>query len=203
MRMTFKIASSVLAVGVLSLTTSATASADPAPDETASPTVNEAAVTKAEQDRVRDFWTPDRMRGAENLDLIEVSPDEVDLDVPLGEERVVEPTEADTQAFPEGGGPWEGGGDVVSTAGRVFFTYDGRTASCSGNSVTSDNGSTVLTAGHCVKLEGNWHTDWMFVPAYDNGDAPHGEWVASETMATEEWTASEDMNYDVGAAVVE
>jgi V8-like Glu-specific endopeptidase len=68
--------------------------------------------------------------------------------------------------------------------------------------VTSGNKSTVMTAGHCVKLEGSWHTNWAFVPAYDNGNRPHGTWTAKSTLTTPQWNASEDLNYDVGAAVV-
>ncbi|MDF3144038.1 peptidase, partial [Streptomyces sp. T21Q-yed] len=105
-------------------------------------------------------------------------------------------------AFPNTGGQWSGGGAVVSTAGQVFFSYQGRTASCSGNAVTSANKSTVITAGHCVKLEGAWHTNWVFVPGYHDGQAPYGRWTASKTLSTPQWTASEDINYDVGAAVV-
>ena len=114
-----------------------------------------------------------------------------------GGARDVEPV-----AFPSGGGDWPGGGAVVKTAGRVFFTYQGRQASCTGNAVTSANKSVVLTAGHCVKLDGAFHTDWAFVPAYNNGNAPYGTWTAKATLATPQWVASEDINYDVGAAVV-
>ena len=105
-------------------------------------------------------------------------------------------------AFPSGGAQWTGGGKVGTTAGRVFFTYQGRQASCSGNAVTSGNKSTVITAGHCVKLDGAFHTNWVFVPGYNNGNAPFGTWTARATMATPQWVASEDINYDVGAAVV-
>ncbi|MDV6012665.1 peptidase [Haloechinothrix sp. LS1_15] len=100
------------------------------------------------------------------------------------------------------GEPWPGGGEVADTAGRVFFTFDGQDASCSGNAVTSENGSTVMTAGHCVKMDGSWHEDWVFVPGYHDGQAPHGEWPAEVTMATQQWVDNEDINYDVGAAVV-
>jgi V8-like Glu-specific endopeptidase len=113
----------------------------------------------------------------------------------------VEPTAAPA-AFPQAGGPWTGGGAVVKTSGRVFFTFQGRTASCSGNAVTSQNASTVITAGHCVKYQGSWHTNWVFVPAYDNGSAPYGQWTATKTLTTPQWEASEDINHDVGAAVV-
>lgn len=91
---------------------------------------------------------------------------------------------------------------MVQTSGRVFFTFQGRTASCSGNAITSQNASTVITAGHCVKYQGSWHTNWVFVPGYDNGDAPYGQWTATRTLTTPQWEASEDINHDVGAAVV-
>ena len=169
--------------------------------------VHDAARSAAAQERAAEFWTPERMRSAEPLDLLEAEPGEVTADVPRGTKQTVAPTRtaagpADIQAFPQPGGPWTGGGDVVTTSGRVFFTYGGRTASCSGNAVTSANGSTVMTAGHCVKLDGAWHTDWVFVPAYDNGQTPYGTWAATQTMSTPQWAASEDINYDVGAAVV-
>ncbi|MFC7306511.1 trypsin-like serine peptidase [Streptomyces monticola] len=151
---------------------------------------------------VEDFWTPERMRAAEPLDVLPVQPDDL-ADVKKGAELLVPPTGAPgTKAFPQKGGAWTGGGKVASTAGRVFFTYQGRQASCSGNAVTSANKSTVLTAGHCVKMDGAWHTNWVFVPGYKDGQAPHGKWTAAKTLSTPQWTASEDINYDVGAAVV-
>ncbi len=90
----------------------------------------------------------------------------------------------------------------MKTSGRVFFTFDGRTASCSGNAVTSQNQSTVITAGHCVKYQGSWHTNWVFVPAYADGNAPYGQWTATKTLTTPQWESGEDINHDVGAAVV-
>jgi hypothetical protein len=154
-------------------------------------------------------WTPEAMRSAIPIERLMPGTDASALnqDVRRGAPQRVEPTSAPSDdvlpmAFPESGGPWPGGGAVESTAGRVFFTYGGRQASCSGNAVTSGNKSVVLTAGHCVKLDGAWHTDWVFVPAYDNGDAPHGTWAARTTLATPQWTATEDINFDVGAAVV-
>lgn len=114
----------------------------------------------------------------------------------------VAPTVVSPTSFPQAGGAWTGGGAIVRTSGRVFFTMGDRTASCSGDSITSANGSTVITAGHCVKYQGAWHTNWVFVPAYDNGNAPYGQWPATKTLATDQWAASEDMNMDVGLAVV-
>ncbi|MEU4746652.1 hypothetical protein AB0G02_40200 [Actinosynnema sp. NPDC023658] len=143
------------------------------------------------------YWTPERMRSAAPLDLRAASPSALRATVPAGEPATVAP-----MAFPNGGSAWTGGGAVVTTAGRVFFTYQGRNASCSGNAVTSANKSLVITAGHCVKLDGAFHTNVAFVPAYNNGNAPYGTWNARATLTTPQWNASEDINYDVGAIVV-
>jgi V8-like Glu-specific endopeptidase len=166
-------------------------------------TVHLAADTPAEARAVAAKWTPEAMRNAIPLDrlLPAVNPGKLTADVRKGTPQVV-PSDAQPMAFPSSGAAWTGGGAVVSTAGRVFFTYQGRQASCSGNAVTSGNKSTVITAGHCVKLDGAFHTNWAFVPGYNNGNAPFGTWTARATMATTQWVATEDINYDVGAAVV-
>ncbi|MCB5168923.1 peptidase [Streptomyces bambusae] len=152
----------------------------------------------------KGFWTAERMRGATPLDLVLTPGTRLRAPAAQAAPTAVQPTAptAGPAAFPQAGGAWTGGGAVVRTSGRVFFTFQGRTASCSGDSVTSQNGSTVLTAGHCVKYQGAWHTNWVFVPAYDNGNAPYGQWSATQTFATDQWAASEDINYDVGLAVV-
>jgi V8-like Glu-specific endopeptidase len=157
----------------------------------------EQAVTKAEQSKVTDYWTAERMRSAVPIDQLLKPRQRLAGTVAAGKATTIAPT-----AFPNGGGQWTGGGKIVTTEGRVFFTYSGRTASCSGTAVTSANESTVITAGHCVKLDGAFHTNWVFVPAYNNGSTPYGTWTAKKTYATPQWVASEDINYDVGAAVV-
>ena len=194
-----------IAAGALAVATFATPSAA-APGSTL--VGQDAAVTAAQAKAVADFWTPERMRRATPMDQLTVAPSTLRA-VPRGEPSAVAPTpKGDTtssvgpMAFPNGGSAWTGGGAVVSTTGRVFFTYQGRTASCSGSAVTSANRSTVMTAGHCVKLSGAFHTDWAFVPAYNNGNAPFGTWTGRQLFATPQWVASENINYDIGAAVV-
>lgn len=205
-----------VAVEALPAVPAAAADAADAPDTAASHLVTD-TVSAAD---ATDYWTQERMRDAVELDKIELSrlPD-------LGDVRVGEPTSvapspagellrtsrllsgltgagAGSSAEETTGSPWTDGGEVVGTAGRVFFTIDGRDASCSGNAVTSENNSTVITAGHCVKYQGSWHSDWIFVPAYRDGEAPYGEWPAASTHTTPQWNATEDINYDIGAAVV-
>ncbi|MBL1084500.1 peptidase [Streptomyces actinomycinicus] len=178
--------------------------AEAAPDAADSgPSAATHTTSTAAQHKARTFWTAERMRGATPLDLLLTEQAARTLKAPEshGRSTTVAPTAA-LASFPQAGGAWTGGGAVAATSGRVFFTFQGRTASCTGNAVTSQNASTVITAGHCVKYQGSWHTNWVFVPGYDNGKAPYGQWAAAKTLTTPQWEASEDMNNDVGAAVV-
>jgi V8-like Glu-specific endopeptidase len=153
------------------------------------------AATATDQLHVERFWTPERMRQATPLDTISRRAGSLRA-VRRGLSQITPASAADP------GGAWNGRGRVTHTVGRVFFTYQGSTASCSGDAVTSANKSTVITAGHCVKLDGKWHKNWVFVPGYNNGKAPYGKWTAMRTLTTPQWKAHEDLNYDVGAAVV-
>jgi V8-like Glu-specific endopeptidase len=203
MKKSFRTAGILAAGSALLLVPMLSSTSQAAPKEKApQPAVRAAATTAAEQARVTKFWTKERMENATPMDTLVRDVKRPLSEVKRGLPKVVKPTKIGALAFPNGGGPYDGGGKVVTTTGRVFFTYQGRTASCSGDAVTSGNNSTVLTAGHCVKLEGAWHTDWVFVPGYDNGERPHGTWTARQTLATAQWDASEDINHDVGAAVV-
>ncbi|RJL21700.1 peptidase [Bailinhaonella thermotolerans] len=167
------------------------------PDPVATVASHAAAQSSAEQKRIVSYWTPQRMKSAMPLTLTKSRPAGKSIPPSAGAPAVVEPMRADSP-----GEPWTGGGDVVKTTGRVFFVYQGRNSSCSGSAVTSANKSTVITAGHCVKLGGQFHTNWVFVPAYNDGQTPYGTWAARSLLTTPQWNASEDINYDVGAAVV-
>jgi V8-like Glu-specific endopeptidase len=103
---------------------------------------------------------------------------------------------------------WHGPADdlVRATEGKVFFTKsDGRPYVCSATAISSANESVVWTAGHCVNTGGRgstFHTNWMFVPAYDHGDAPYGKWAARMLYTTQQWASSASFRYDFGAVVV-
>lgn len=89
------------------------------------------------------------------------------------------------------------------TIGKVFFTLGGQDYVCSGNVVTSTNRSVVTTAGHCVNEgPGAFATNWVFVPAYQNGSAPYGRWAARNLYTSSQWASKGDITYDVGFAVI-
>jgi hypothetical protein len=165
-----------------------------------SPRARLQAVGDSAEQRVTRYWTRERLRSAVPMERIFKAERPSQEHVRRGVRQQRPATRP--LSLPSLGSAWTRGGKVTQTAGRVFFTFQGRNASCSGDAVTSDNKSTVITAGHCVKLEGAWHTNWVFVPGYDDGDRPYGTWTARLTLTTPQWDAGEDLSYDVGAAVV-
>ena len=144
---------------------------------------------------VRGYWTADRMRDAIPID---------------NTNRGGGPRE---NAKPGGGGGGGGGttsatsvevgplatGSPLTAQGKVFFTDSGVNYVCSGTALAGD---VVWTAGHCVNDgPGDYHTNFLFVPAYRDGTAPFGKFAASQLLTTNGWHFSGEFGVDVGAAV--
>jgi len=140
---------------------------------------------------VVNYWTPERMEAATPAELqfggtaeqakAEAAP------LPWTSEEITTPY---TQA-------------PTSTHGKVFFTLGGGDYVCSGTALLSGNKSVVWTAGHCVNEgPGAFATNWQFVPAYKDGSAPLGVYVAENLLTPTAWKNSGDFSYDLGAAVV-
>ena len=91
-----------------------------------------------------------------------------------------------------------------SQYGVIFGTDSaGERFRCSGTSVEAPNLSLVVTAGHCVYDEGRWASrKWVFVPGYRYGERPFRAFVAHWIGTTPGWLHHENLNYDVGMAVV-
>ncbi|MGG5751962.1 trypsin-like serine peptidase [Zafaria sp. Z1313] len=91
----------------------------------------------------------------------------------------------------------------VPHIGKVFFTLGGQDYVCSGNSVVSGNDSVVSTAGHCLNEgPGSFASEFVFVPAYENGSAPYGQWPAETLYAPTAWIQQGDMSVDTAFAVL-
>jgi hypothetical protein len=91
-----------------------------------------------------------------------------------------------------------------SAQGKVFFTNNsGVNYVCSGTALSSTNQSVVWTAGHCVNEgPGAFYHNFLFVPAYRDGNAPYGRFAASTLLTTSGWQQNGEFGVDVGAAVV-
>lgn len=144
----------------------------------------ELATTRAQQRAVEAYWTPERMRSA------------IPADATIkGDATTAAASGITRAAVPE---------SPRSQLGKVFFTIGGVNYVCSGTATNSGNGDVVTTAGHCLHEGdgGAFASRFTFVPAYNNGSAPYGQWSASDLFTSSGWANSGDFNVDVGFAVM-
>ncbi len=90
-----------------------------------------------------------------------------------------------------------------STVGKVFYNVGSLVYACSA-SVSGQH--TLVTAGHCVYSHDpsrpGWLTDrWVFVPAYQSGVAPWGQWSPREFATTGEFL-NNNWAYDVAIVIL-
>lgn len=184
----------------LSLGGAGLATADPTGDSALETTT----LSTAEQDAAVGYWTEERMQAATPADDLVDEADAPDGQVESSETARIPAAEASPQAETARSAEAQPAAAAdTDHIGKVFFTVNGTDYVCSGNSVASDNGSTVSTAGHCTNEAGAWASNWVFAPGYDQGETPYGLWSASDLFSTEQWISSEDLDYDVAFAVVE
>ena len=143
----------------------------------------------------RAYWTPERMDRATPADLVLDAAGE--LSRAVSRPRAAIDISSSSQSFP------------ARAHGKVFFSIAGGTQPgdyvCSGTAVRSNSHTLSWTAGHCVndpEFGGGFATNWIFVPGYRNGEAPFGEWPATELLTTAAWGEDANIRQDLGAAVL-
>jgi V8-like Glu-specific endopeptidase len=92
------------------------------------------------------------------------------------------------------------------TIGKLFFNQNGGSYVCSASSIASSSAShAIITAGPCINDgAGHWSTNMVFVPAYNNGAAPYGQWpiIYATERAFVAWVSGGDLARDVAGAKV-
>jgi hypothetical protein len=176
---------------------------------------------------VREYWTPERMRRARSADRLVrgLEPATRPADTGGGEPGVVVPTVPRVPATGSGIAPralaapqpeqlaTDRSSAATSfperTHGKVYMTISGGLEpgdyQCSGTAVRSPSHTLVFTAGHCVfdsQFGGGAATNWIFVPGFDEGRRPFGNWTARRLYTTAGWQDSADARFDAGAAVL-
>src|SRR4051794_34713225 len=172
-------------IGLLSLAPAADAAV-----ERLHPPAGATASSAVEAARIRAYWTPERMRSAPPL-----APSGRSDPLALASFAPV----ADATAAP------------YPVNGRIFVRQGRGSGYCSGTAINSPTRQLVLTAGHCVNSGPRgrrgtsvWSRYLEFVPAYTDGVAPFGSFVALRpgVFALKPWTRESNPNFDIGAAVV-
>lgn len=140
------------------------------------------------------YWTEEKMKNA------------TPADEKLPKENKPAPNEYDNTESEKPGnasdpvGPKHATINVVvpSTAGKVFFSYQGNDYVCSASAINNDAKNLIITAGHCVhggSGEG-WHSNIAFAPAYYDGDLPYGLWNWQEARTFNGWINDSNFSYD-------
>ena len=173
----------------------------------ASATVGDRA--QAEHDRITSYWTAARIASAIPRDMV----------VDRGRSPQAKPPGTPGGGGGGGGGgeegavtgvPWEGGGEVQQTTGKVLFTMGSSNFVCSGSVVVDglSGHSLVLTAGHCVydDVANAFATNWVFFPAYEENPVLSCAgsdrcFTATGLVTTEGW-ADRDFEHDYAFAVI-
>jgi V8-like Glu-specific endopeptidase len=163
---------------------------------------------KAEQQRVLEYWTAERIASAKPRDFIKTADGKF---VP--------------KAKPGGGGgggsvtgaSWTQGGPVVGRTGKVLFTMGGSNWVCSASVINDSRPdySLVLTAGHCAYDEttGQPASMWTYVPSFDTAptftcaQSTHGCWTAVGLVADSGYAYAGSFNtratvHDFAVAIV-
>jgi V8-like Glu-specific endopeptidase len=161
------------------------------------------------------YWTAERMANARSGDLLAPKPSAASTTRPApggGAPGSVAPSAA-TKPLQSRGSAHSRSGDVSTmavsasaTVGRAFFhnPVNGYDYSCSASALNSGSKELVLTAGHCVHggAGGTWMSNWVFVPLYNYGSQPYGQWSAKYFTTFNSWMSSSDLSRDVGMVTV-
>jgi hypothetical protein len=140
--------------------------------------------------RTARYWTPARMRSTPALDMLPGDR----LTAFASFAPVAEPTVPPN-----------------TVNGRLFIRQGKNRGFCSATAIDTPSRRLVLTAGHCVNSgplgpRGGsiWSRFLEFVPAYINGTAPFGAFIAHRrsVFALREWVRFGNPNFDIGAIVV-
>lgn len=187
----------IAVAGVVATAGAPATASDDGSDAVASP----AATTTHEARAVGGYWTTERMREAVPADGL--AADAIAKAAASSAAEAVEAVDVGEPVTYPAILPTATPAAPISHVGKVFFTMGGQNYVCSGNVVGSANRDVVATAGHCVHDgSGAFHTNWAFVPAYDNGSRPYGTWTARNLVTTSGWAGNEDLNVDGGFAVM-
>lgn len=167
--------------------------------------------------RVLAYWTPERAeRAVPALPVLDATPSARPTNPGGGRGGGGDDGSGDGSVL---GAPWNETstrGTVGETTGKVLFTMNGSNYVCSASTVDNlkDGRSLVLTAGHCAHggdgKPTSWATNWMFVPAYEDGGSftscdatTYGCWTASDLVVPATWHFSQEYADDAAFAVMD
>jgi hypothetical protein len=140
---------------------------------------HELVTTSEAEQRVRDYWTLDRVASIDH------------------DPYTTEPISAIPEDEKYNGAPFNGQGVVPRTVGRLLYTEphddDWRDSSCTATILQSANEATIVTAAHCLKPDPTiyndtaWHVNVLFIPGF-HPDEPQLNFTLNRAFLLSGWT---------------
>lgn len=148
-------------------------------------------------------WTAERMQNAQPLEQTIDNPD-----TGLQKDNVAEPNSQTALEAEEN--PWVD----PKTVGKLFFSTIDRNGQpvdrfCSASTINGGRNNLALTAAGCVYSYGadnrdlrHYSTNMRYVPGYNNGQAPYGQWSIASGLVSRDWVANQKRLDDNAILVV-
>ena len=75
---------------------------------------------------------------------------------------------------------------------------------CTASVVASPGRDLLITAAHCIDggKGGSYRQDIVFIPGYQDGQAPYGIWEPAQLVVAPQWMSASDPGFDVGFVVL-
>jgi V8-like Glu-specific endopeptidase len=93
---------------------------------------------------------------------------------------------------------------VTPQLGALFVREPGGNYFCAASPVASPGHDVLITAAHCINAGSGrgYRKDVVFVPGYQDGQAPDGVWAVRKLLVAPGWARSSDPALDVGFIVL-
>jgi V8-like Glu-specific endopeptidase len=93
---------------------------------------------------------------------------------------------------------------VALRVGALFFRDDSGSHFCTASVVSSPGRDLLITAAHCINSGkgGGDRPGIVFVPDYQDGQAPFGIWSVARLVVAPQWSSSSDPDLDVGFVIL-
>ena len=159
---------------------------------------------EAHDDKIRNFWTPEKFAAAKSMDV--VLPKSLGKAISANGNVTNGPPSRIDGSLPQfnqtKGKAVPTTGRHVYTTGKVFWDMgSGYYATCSAAVVSSLSYDLIVTAAHCVydTQARKWYNNnnWVFVPGFSYNSRPYGTWPARNFIVRNAWIYSADYNSDV------
>jgi len=88
--------------------------------------------------------------------------------------------------------------------GALFLRQGDTEHFCTASVVASAGRDLLVTAAHCINSGkgGSYRKDIVFIPDYQDGQAPFGIWTVRQLLVAPEWADASDPDFDVGFVVL-